>query len=332
MEFCLVDILVLKYAGELAGRMVDGHGCRQMTCGGPADEGDGEAAHTGPVRRPGIEVALLERCQGELAGVESGEESDGCADVAAVALVGAEGVAASCRASAGVADHVPFGERSDLRDVVGGEGGDGSCEPVGEESEVLVALGQDARGHEQAAHVRGRGSRAERVQRLVTQLLRLPGEVGEELCGGTAPKPLKDGLRILRLGEDPGDGGEGLGQRPSLGGEQLPDAGCERATRARSLREEVGRPAAIQAQGGRLVGSAAGDAQAVAGGCPPNEDARLPARRAGLWGAATVPVAAVADRAQRPEDLDRLETAADPAAVDRPRGTTVNGSPFRLSG
>jgi len=93
-------------------------------------------------------MPLLELGETQMLGVEPVQEVNGGKDVAAVTLVCGIGVTAAGRASAGVADDVPLGERTDEIRVPWWKYGHGPSDPVGEEGEILIAMRQDAGGDE----------------------------------------------------------------------------------------------------------------------------------------------------------------------------------------
>ncbi|TQJ37010.1 hypothetical protein FBY34_8778 [Streptomyces sp. SLBN-115] len=191
--------------------------------------GDVTASNQQPKHRANTRTALEGRAM-------TGE------NVAAATLVCSVGVPAAGRASAGVADDVPFSERTDEIGVPWWQFGHGPRDPVGEEGEILIAWRQEAGGDEQPAHVGGGSPLGQRVEGFVVQCFGIERRASQEAGGRASAQPLQDAVGVGRAGQYRSEGLERPGHACTVRGEQVRHAGGQGAA-------GTGRPDARGAQG-----------------------------------------------------------------------------------
>lgn len=294
---------------------------------GPADEGGDHDSLGRVAGEPEVELRLGQGGQLEFALVEPGQEPDGGLDVVDVSTGGTVGVAVSGRAAAGVADHVPLGERPDDHGLVAGQHREGAGHPSFQPGEVFVAFGQDAGDDQEGAGVPGGGALREGVEQFVGERLGPAGELGEGLGGGASAQPAQHGVGVFRAGQGVGHCLQVVRDGVVVSAEKITDPLAQDAAGALTVVEEITGLAAPAAACAWVV-SAAGGAQVAAVGRAADHDAPVTTGGAGSRRRTPGLVAARADGSKRPGGLGAPVVAAQPAGTDgtRPAGTAVESS------
>jgi hypothetical protein len=245
---------MVKMGGRPVGWMGDGERSGQPARHSPLDERDGRCPQGWPARRPGVQVRLVHRAECQLLLIEPGQDSGSGPDVVGVSLVGGVGVAAAGGPAPGVAQHVPFGERSDQGQLRRRKRDERAGDPVGEQGEVLVASGEDPGHDEQAAQVSGRRVLRQSVDSVVGEAVRLAGRAGRLAAPpGLVPIPASgSGCRRWSVRPPAGRAGRGQPARRRATGRSLESRACSAGRCRRASGRWAGRIYGTQALASRL--------------------------------------------------------------------------------
>lgn len=205
--------------------------------------------------------------------VDPGQEPDGGLDVLDVTGGGTVGIAATGSAAAGVAYHVPLGERPHDRGLVAGQPGEFAGYPSFQAGEVFVALGQDICDDEEGADVPGGGALREGVEQIVGERLRPVGELSEGLGGGTAAQPAQHWVGVVRAGQGLGHCLQVVRDGAVIAAEQITDTLAQDAAGTPAVVEEITGLITSAAACAGVIASAAGGTQVAAVGCTADHDA-----------------------------------------------------------
>ncbi|MEU3862583.1 hypothetical protein AB0F03_35570 [Streptomyces sp. NPDC028722] len=152
----------------------------QLSLREPSDEGVDGILSGGVLRKPQIQVLLVQVREGELVLVEPVQQEDGGSDVTTVGFRGAGSVAPALRSAACVLDDVPFREGADDPGLVWGQGFEGGFRPELEPGEDLVAFGEGSGQYEVVPDVACDRALRQPVEEPVTDLGVLRAEFVEE--------------------------------------------------------------------------------------------------------------------------------------------------------
>ncbi|MFI7020816.1 hypothetical protein [Streptomyces sp. NPDC050164] len=222
---------------------------------------------------PEVELALVQGTQFLLAFVEPGQEPDGGLDVLDVTGGGTVGVAAAGSAAAGVADHVPLGERPDDRGLVARKPGEFAGHPSFQAGEVFIALGQDPCDDEKGAYVPGGGALRESVEQFVGDRLGPVDELGEGFGGGAAAQPAQHGVGIFRAVQGVGHRLQMVRDGAVVPAEQITDTLAQDAAGTPAVGGEITGLITSAASCAGVIASAACGAEFAAVGCAADHDA-----------------------------------------------------------
>jgi len=313
-EAALEELPSLVVAEEARGLLArdrgDGETAAEAAISGPAEEVADPVAHLGLLfAEPAVDVVLAELGQRGSLLVGPGQELKGDQDPDAQLAAYRRGERTPCGPAASPAQQGPVQERADEERVLWRLAGKVVIEPGRDAFKILITLGQDPGLDQDLPEVVQAVAGRQLVQKVVGDRPLLRGQVPEKFRGGALPDPVDRVKRQVDLGERPGEGPEFGRDGAVRSCEQFGDLVGEHAVGAAIVAVGVSRPPAPSA-GEVDAGSRAGSAEPGAAGVPADQRMGLAAAGALCRGPDDGRVAAVADRPDRPERVDRLVAPA----------------------